>query len=86
MTPRDTSSVSTGDSRRSFLRKSAVVTATAATVGNPIKTPVYGQDQAPSTGRVIEAKRPKYRKTISSSVPFAMSGRSDGSRRRNTAA
>lgn len=56
MTPRDTSPASIGDSRRSFLRKSAIVTAAAAaTVGNPFKTPVYGQDQAPSTGRVIGA-------------------------------
>ena len=42
------------ESRRSFLKKTAAVAATAATI-NLFKTPVYGQNQAPSTGRVIGA-------------------------------
>jgi predicted dehydrogenase len=43
-----------GESRRSFIKKTAAVTAAAAAAG-VIKTPVYGQNQAPSTGRVIGA-------------------------------
>jgi len=42
------------ESRRSFIKKTAAVAATAATI-NLFKTPVYGQNQAPSTGRVIGA-------------------------------
>jgi len=45
---------SPGDSRRSFLKKTAAVTAATAATG-VLKTPVYGQNQAPSTGRVIGA-------------------------------
>jgi predicted dehydrogenase len=45
---------SDSESRRSFLRKAATVAATVAT-SNLIKTPVYGQNQAPSTGKVIGA-------------------------------
>src|SRR4249920_1411699 len=45
---------SDSESRRSFLRKAATVAATVAT-SNLIKTPVYGQNQAPSTGRVLGA-------------------------------
>jgi predicted dehydrogenase len=41
-------------SRREFIKKSAAATATVAIV-NQLKTPVYGQNQAPSTGRVIGA-------------------------------
>src|SRR2546425_1934043 len=43
-----------GESRRSFLRKTAGVAATVATA-KLLKTPVYGQSQAPSAGRVIGA-------------------------------
>ena len=39
------------DSRRGFLKKGALAAAAAAT----LKTPVYGQNQAPSPGRVIGA-------------------------------
>src|SRR5712692_6206187 len=42
------------ESRRSFIKKATAVAATAATI-NIFKTPVYGQNQAPSTGRVIGA-------------------------------
>lgn len=41
-------------SRREFIKKSATAAATVAAV-NQFKTPVYGQAQAPSTGRVIGA-------------------------------
>lgn len=41
-------------SRREFIKKSAA-TAAAVTAVNALKTPVYGQNQAPSTGRVIGA-------------------------------
>ena len=45
---------STGESRRAFIKKAATV---AAAVGatSLFKTPVYGQNQAPSTGRVLGA-------------------------------
>src|SRR5438876_2450896 len=43
-----------GESRRSFIRKTAGVAATVATA-NLLKTPVYGQSQALSAGRVIGA-------------------------------
>src|SRR5512139_402367 len=43
-----------GETRRSFLKKTATVVATATTAG-VFKTPVYGQNQAPSPGRVIGA-------------------------------
>src|ERR1051325_11669003 len=42
------------ESRRSFIKKTATLTASVAATGI-IKTPVYGQNQAPSTGRVIGA-------------------------------
>jgi predicted dehydrogenase len=42
------------DTRRSFVKKAAAVAAAAATT-NMFKTPVYGQNQAPSTGKVIGA-------------------------------
>jgi predicted dehydrogenase len=41
-------------SRREFIKQSATAAATVAVV-NQFKTPVYGQNQAPSTGRVIGA-------------------------------
>lgn len=47
-------SAGAGDSRRNFLKKAAAATAALAAT-NPFKTPVYGQTQAPSAGRVIGA-------------------------------
>jgi predicted dehydrogenase len=43
-----------GDSRRSFLKKTATASAVLAS-GSLFKTPVYGQSTAPSTGKVIGA-------------------------------
>ena len=43
-----------GDSRRSFIKKTATASAVLAT-GSLFKTPVYGQSTAPSTGKVIGA-------------------------------
>ena len=43
-----------GESRRSFIQKTSTVAAATAAV-NVFKTPVYGQNQAPSTGKVIGA-------------------------------
>jgi predicted dehydrogenase len=43
-----------GDTRRSFLKKTAAATAAVAATGI-LKTPVYGQSSTPSTGRVIGA-------------------------------
>lgn len=42
------------DNRRSFIKKTAAATA-AVSVANMFKTPVYGQNQAPSPGHVIGA-------------------------------
>ena len=42
-----------GDNRRDFIKKAATAAAVAAT--GMLKTPVYGQNQAPSSGRVIGA-------------------------------
>ena len=42
------------ESRREFIKKTAAAAAVVATA-NVFKTPVYGQNQAPSTGRVIGA-------------------------------
>jgi predicted dehydrogenase len=42
------------ETRRGFIKKTAAAAAMAATM-NPFKAPVYGQNQAPSTGRVIGA-------------------------------
>jgi predicted dehydrogenase len=44
-----------GATRREFLKKSTLAAAAVAASGNIFKTPVYGQNQAPSTGRVIGA-------------------------------
>ncbi|MDA1277331.1 MAG: Gfo/Idh/MocA family oxidoreductase [Verrucomicrobia bacterium] len=44
-----------GDSRRDFFKKAATATAAAVASANVFKTPVYGQNQAPSTGRAIGA-------------------------------
>lgn len=43
-----------GSSRRGFIKQTAAVAAVTA-AANPFVTPVYGQSQAPSTGRVIGA-------------------------------
>jgi predicted dehydrogenase len=43
-----------GDTRRDFIRKTATVGAAVAATGM-LKTPVYGQNTAPSTGKVIGA-------------------------------
>ena len=43
-----------GESRRSFIKKAATAAA-AVSATNLFRTPVYGQNQAPSTGRVIGA-------------------------------
>jgi predicted dehydrogenase len=43
-----------GETRRTFIKKAATVAA-AVSATNLFKTPVYGQTQAPSTGRVIGA-------------------------------
>lgn len=48
-----TNQPSSGDNRRNFIKKAALATAVVA--ANPFKTPVYGQNQAPSPGRVIGA-------------------------------
>ncbi len=54
MKPEQDESQTAGETRRSFIRKAAVSAAAAATTGL-LKTPVYGQSQAPSAGRVIGA-------------------------------
>ena len=43
-----------GETRRSFLKKTSVASAAVAATGI-LKTPVYGQNTAPSTGKVIGA-------------------------------
>lgn len=43
-----------GDTRRDFIKKTATAAAAVATT-NIFRTPVYGQSQAPSTGKVIGA-------------------------------
>jgi predicted dehydrogenase len=45
---------SSGETRRSFLKKTATAVATATAAGL-IRTPAYGQNQAPAPGRVIGA-------------------------------
>jgi predicted dehydrogenase len=52
--PQETKLGAGKDSRRSFIQKTATAAAAVA-VTNMFKTPVYGQNQAPSTGRVIGA-------------------------------
>jgi len=54
MNPEQTQPLAEGESRRSFLKKAASAAAVAAAT-NMFKTPVYGQSQAPSGGRVIGA-------------------------------
>src|ERR1039457_22526 len=48
------SAVTPGETRRTFIKKAATVAA-AVSATCLLKTPVYGQNQAPSTGRVIGA-------------------------------
>ncbi len=54
MKPETPSLQSPAETRRSFLHKTTVAAATVA-VGGILRTPVYGQNQAPSPGRVIGA-------------------------------
>jgi predicted dehydrogenase len=44
-----------GETRRHFIKKTTLAAAAVAASANLFKTPVYGQSQAPSTGRVIGA-------------------------------
>src|SRR5881396_3294475 len=48
------SPISGSSTRRKFIQSTATAAAAVAAV-NVFKTPVYGQNQAPSTGRVIGA-------------------------------
>ena len=48
------SAVTQGETRRTFIKKAATVAAAVSATGF-LKTPVYGQNQAPSAGRVIGA-------------------------------
>src|SRR5580700_6924855 len=41
--------------RREFIKKTSTAAAAVVATANLFKTPVYGQNQAPSTGRVIGA-------------------------------
>lgn len=50
----DTTSEGSGETRRAFI-KQAVSVAALASAGSILKTPVYGQTQAPSLGRTIGA-------------------------------
>src|SRR6266702_1160315 len=54
MDKQSSSSPAGGDTRRDFIKKTATAAAAIAATGI-IKTPVYGQSTAPSTGRVIGA-------------------------------
>src|SRR6266481_1013649 len=49
-----TNSMAGGDSRRNFIKQTAPAAAAVATT-SLVRTPVYGQSTAPSTGRVIGA-------------------------------
>ena len=51
---KDTTSEGSGETRRNFI-KQAVSVAALASAGTILKTPVYGQTQAPSLGRTIGA-------------------------------
>jgi predicted dehydrogenase len=52
--PAPNSPVTPGETRRTFIKKAATVAA-AVSATSLFKTPVYGQSQAPSTGRVVGA-------------------------------
>jgi predicted dehydrogenase len=54
MNPNQNTPRADSETRRSFIKKAAAVTAAVAT-SNVFKTPVYGQSTAPSPGRVIGA-------------------------------
>jgi predicted dehydrogenase len=54
MDTKDNKPLAGGDTRRDFIKKTAVATAAVATT-NIFRTPVYGQNKAPSTGKVIGA-------------------------------
>src|ERR1041385_3217214 len=54
MNTKTSSSAAASETRRSFLKKAATTAAVVSTT-NLFKTPVYGQSQAPSPGRVIGA-------------------------------
>ena len=54
MDTKNTKPVAGGDTRRDFIKKTATAAAAVATT-NIFRTAVYGQSQAPSTGRVIGA-------------------------------
>src|SRR5438067_3052076 len=54
MDTKETSPMAGGESRRDFIKKTATAAAAVAATGI-FKTPVYGQNSAPSTGRVIGA-------------------------------
>lgn len=54
MNPSTRPGQSTGNSRRDFIKKTAAAAASVAAVST-FRTPVYGQNQAPSAGRVIGA-------------------------------
>ncbi len=54
MDQRVNKSPASGDTRRDFIKKTATAAAAVAATGL-VKTPVYGQSSAPSTGRVIGA-------------------------------
>ena len=54
MNPTPNPALTSAETRRSFLRKTAAAAA-ALGASNFFKTPVYGQNQAPSTGRVLGA-------------------------------
>ncbi|MDB6111450.1 MAG: Oxidoreductase domain protein [Pedosphaera sp.] len=54
MNPNSETSPAAGETRRTFIRKAATAAAVVSAT-NLFKTPVYGQNQAPSTGRVIGA-------------------------------
>src|SRR5437667_4672715 len=54
MDNKETSPMAGGETRRDFIKKTATAAAAVATTGI-FKTPVYGQNTAPSTGRVIGA-------------------------------
>ncbi|MBI3850148.1 MAG: Gfo/Idh/MocA family oxidoreductase [Verrucomicrobia bacterium] len=51
----ETKSSSGPESRREFIKKTATAAAAVVATANVFKTPVYGQNQAPSAGRVVGA-------------------------------
>src|SRR5436853_2320709 len=54
MDTKNTFPMAGGETRRDFIKKTATAAAAVASTG-VFKTPVYGQNQAPSPGRVIGA-------------------------------